>query len=198
MLYFGSFHVVERTLKSSILFFLFSQPSDECKAFEGIIRNCLDAVVLRSLHPRTAIRVVVQEMSDDGSRLCAAVNAVFVALLDGGVQLSSTVVAAACAVMNDGRVFVDPTREEEAQAKAVVEFVLELKSQHVADANAKSDEATNTTAKTKDDGSGIGIVASRCRGVLTPAQYAECVSLAEGMAKTVEAFIRKLTEARFK
>ncbi len=40
---------------------------DRYKEYEETVRNCVDAVALSSLHPRTAIRIVVQSITDDGS-----------------------------------------------------------------------------------------------------------------------------------
>jgi|EP01049_Picozoa_sp_SAG25_P027519 exosome complex component RRP46 len=49
---------------------------------ESILRQIVEGMVLVHLHPRTLIRVVVQELHADGSLLAVAVNAVCVALLD--------------------------------------------------------------------------------------------------------------------
>ena len=37
------------------------------KALERLIRNTCDAIILTSMHPRSAITIVVQELHNDGS-----------------------------------------------------------------------------------------------------------------------------------
>lgn len=63
------------------------------------LSRIVDAVCLSTLHPRTAIRVVVQQVGqDDGSLFSVIVNACCLALMDAGVQLSSLFLGVTCAV----------------------------------------------------------------------------------------------------
>lgn len=147
---------------------------EDNKVAESALASLIESVCLSALHPRTAIRVVVQLLSEDGSSFAAAVNSAMVALLDAGIQLSSVFVAVTCAVLPNGTILVDPVRQEEEQARAVVDLVF--------------------------DGSHQGVLCSQCRGgvFVDPAQYLQCVDLAARMSKSMVAFLRKTTENRFK
>ena len=64
------------------------------KDMEAVIRQIVDAAVMTHLHPRTLIRVVIQELNGDGSLLAVAINAVCVALIDAGIPMRHAFVAA--------------------------------------------------------------------------------------------------------
>jgi ribonuclease PH len=162
---------------------------------EETLKKCIEAVCLTTLHPRTAIRVVVQPLSEDGSTFSAIANrfrtlshlflhflfsrsflffvySAMVGLLDAGVQLSSVFVAASCAVTKEGLLLIDPSKQEEEDAAAVLDVVL--------------------------DGTLEGVLVSRCRGEFaTPEEYFKCIKLAAKMCETLLRFIRKTTENRF-
>ena len=142
----------------------------EEKHLEETLAKCIDAVCLATLHPRTAIRIVLQLLADDGASFSATANAASVALLDAGIQMSTIFVAATVAVDASGALLVDPSRKEEADAVAVVDLVF--------------------------DGND-GVLVSQCRGSFeTPEQYFQCVELAHNMCTTLKSFIRKTTESR--
>lgn len=145
---------------------------EEAKEAEEALARAIDAVCLATLHPRTAIRIVLQVLVDDGSSFSAVANAACVALLDAGIQLNTVFVAATCAVMEDGSVLVDPSMKEQDKARAVVDLVF--------------------------DGSLEGILVSRCRGEFrTSKEYFDCVEMAAKMCKALLKFVRKTTEGRF-
>ncbi|EGD76107.1 hypothetical protein PTSG_00813 [Salpingoeca rosetta] len=76
---------------------------------------------LASIHdfPRSAIRVVIQELNNDGGMLACAINATCLALMDAGISLTAMFAAASCAVV-DGQLILDPTLIEQNKANAVV------------------------------------------------------------------------------
>ena len=61
----------------------------------SIVRNALEAVVLRTAHPGSVINVVAQVVSEDGgsSVLASAMNAACLALVDAGIPMSSMLCA---------------------------------------------------------------------------------------------------------
>ena len=52
------------------------------------VASGLSSVLLASLYPRTAIKVVLQAVCDDGSLLAAALNAGYLALVDAGIEVT--------------------------------------------------------------------------------------------------------------
>jgi ribonuclease PH len=88
------------------------------------LRACLEAVCLVTLHPRTAIRVVLQCMADKGSLGSALTNAASVALMDAGIQMRSVLVGCTVAV-GDDMMIVSPNKSQEENARVVIDFVFD-------------------------------------------------------------------------
>ena len=86
-----------------------SQKNKECSE---VLRRTFEPVLLRSLHPRTLLRIVVQVIKDDGAVLAVATNSVCMALLDAGYPMKSFVVGVSC-LLAPKSTTVDPTRLEE-------------------------------------------------------------------------------------
>ena len=143
---------------------------DRIKDYEETLKNCISAVALTTLHPRTAIRVVLQCLGDDGSLFSALCNGAALALLDAGVQLTSVFVGVTCALTGDG-IVVDPCRREEEAAEALVHYVLDSK--------------------------GKGVLVSRCEGKFSALQYFRALGLASDMCDTLLQFMRQTTCDRF-
>jgi exosome complex component RRP46 len=99
---------------------IFKSESGQSTHYDGeqssLVRSTVEAMILRALHPRTMISVIVQVLSSDGSLLAAAINAASLALVDAGIQCSDMLAAVTLAEDADGRVLVDPTRDEAAAA----------------------------------------------------------------------------------
>ena len=64
------------------------------------VRSVLASAAALRMLPRTAVRVSIQELSDDGGLLAAAVNAAMAALADAGIPCYG-LVAAACEAIAD-------------------------------------------------------------------------------------------------
>ncbi len=138
---------------------------------EETLAACIEAVCLSSLHPRTAIRIVLHTVTKDGSSFSALANSACVALVDAGIPLCSVFVGVTCAVLADGYVAVDPTGEEEESARAVIDLVFDRSE---------------------------AVLVSRCRsGTFSSAEYLKCLDLGASMCASLTAFIRKTTESRF-
>ncbi|NXC23321.1 EXOS5 protein, partial [Corythaeola cristata] len=89
---------------------------------EQLLRRSCEAVVLGALHPRTAITVVLQVLSDGGSLLSCCLNAACLALLDAGLPLATLFCGVTCALGAAGAIVLDPTRRQEQEARAVLTF----------------------------------------------------------------------------
>jgi exosome complex component RRP46 len=94
------------------------------RLYERFIREISEDLVLTKLYPRTMIKITMQVLSDDGSLLSTALNALILALLDSSISLKSTISAATCIVHENGSILVDPTNLELKNAKSVHNFAL--------------------------------------------------------------------------
>jgi exosome complex component RRP46 len=89
---------------------------------ELIIKQVLLNVIIATLHPRTLIKIAIQELNDDGSLLSAAINAACMALVDAGISLKSWVASTTCAITPNGDFLLDPDRFEESSSRAKLLF----------------------------------------------------------------------------
>lgn len=79
---------------------------------EAVMRECLEAMVMRSQNPMCVIDVTVQPLCEDGAQLAASFNAAVAALIDAGVSLKFIAVGLCFAITQQDRIFLDPTKEE--------------------------------------------------------------------------------------
>ncbi|XP_068766143.1 exosome complex component RRP46 [Struthio camelus] len=91
---------------------------------EQLLRRTCQAVLLGALHPRSAVTLVLQVLSDAGSLLACCLNAACLGLLDAGLPLASLFCGVACALRPDGRLVLDPTARQEREARAVLTFAI--------------------------------------------------------------------------
>ncbi|OWK59655.1 Exosome complex component RRP46 [Lonchura striata] len=91
---------------------------------EQLLQQTCEAVVLGVLHPRTAISLVLQVLSDAGSLLSCCLNAACMALLDAGLPLSALFCGVTCALQPDGAILLDPTARQEQEARAILTFAI--------------------------------------------------------------------------
>eukprot|EP00474_Spongospora_subterranea_P010355 CRZ10813.1 hypothetical protein [Spongospora subterranea] len=134
--------------------------------WEHIVRQSLEAVVLRSLHPRTQIEVNLIVVGDDGSLVSACVHAACLALIDAGVPLTSMLSSVTLAISETGAVLIDPTLEEEVAAAARLTFVC-----------------------SSDCSQADSIIASITDGTILESTYFECIKLARIAATQVQGFL---------
>ncbi len=85
------------------------QKNKECSE---VLRRTFEPIVLRALHPRTLLRIVVQVIKDDGSAMAVATNSVCMALLDAGFPMKTFAVGVSCLARRDA-LTLDPTLAEE-------------------------------------------------------------------------------------
>ncbi|XP_050769837.1 exosome complex component RRP46 [Gymnogyps californianus] len=104
---------------------------------EQLLRRTCEAVVLGVLHPRTAITLVLQVLSDAGSLLSCCLNAACMGLLDAGLPLSSLFCGVTCAIDADGAIVLDPTTRQEQEARAVLTFAIDSTERKVLMATTK-------------------------------------------------------------
>jgi exosome complex component RRP46 len=83
------------------------------RAYERVLSRITEKIVQSHMHPRTSIRITIQVVSDDGSILSVATNALLLALLDAGIPQTMSVAAVCCMIDVDGHLLLDPTTQEE-------------------------------------------------------------------------------------
>lgn len=79
------------------------------------IQRALEAAVLLSTYPKTRICIDISVIADDGGRLCAAMNAATLALVDAGIPMKDFCCACSAGMGTDdsSTVLVDLNRREE-------------------------------------------------------------------------------------
>ena len=137
---------------------------------ETVMRECLEALVIRSQNPMCVIEVTVQPMCNDGAQMAASINAAIAALIDAGVALRFVAVGVCLAVTKQGALLLDPTSDEEAAALAVLTFVIRPSDGYV--------------------------VTSLCSAPVSQEQYVQALDAAKASAVTVLTFIRMALESR--
>eukprot|EP00750_Incisomonas_marina_P017883 INCI2551.2.p2 GENE.INCI2551.2~~INCI2551.2.p2 ORF type:complete len:192 (+),score=34.61 INCI2551.2:330-905(+) len=146
--------------------------SQKNKEYSEILRRTFEPILLRSLHPRTLLRIVVQVIKDDGSVLAVATNSVCMALLDAGFPMKTFAVGVSCLVSRSV-VTLDPTLgEEQAGDASRMYFAF--------------------------NGNGGDLLASVANGILDDdEQFVDTLSTAGQAAGVVAAFMRISTEAKY-
>uniref|UniRef100_A0AC34Q7R0 Exoribonuclease phosphorolytic domain-containing protein n=1 Tax=Panagrolaimus sp. JU765 TaxID=591449 RepID=A0AC34Q7R0_9BILA len=87
------------------------------------INGIIDAMVDKTKFPRSGLVINLHQLTDNGSRLSVAINCASLALLDSAVQLEGLFLAVSVILNHDGTIFVDPTKDQEVNAKAVAVVV---------------------------------------------------------------------------
>jgi exosome complex component RRP41 len=83
-----------------------------------LLKRAMESALLLHLYPRSRIEIAVTVLSDDGSRLCAAINAATLALVDAGIPMKDLVCACSAGYHGAGGAeadvaLVDLNRREE-------------------------------------------------------------------------------------
>lgn len=80
-----------------------------------LLQKCMEAAVMLHLFPRSKIEINVLILADDGGRLCAAINAATLALVDAGIPMKDFVCACSAGIINNNysEIMVDLNRQEQ-------------------------------------------------------------------------------------
>nr|CAD7448896.1 unnamed protein product [Timema bartmani] len=82
------------------------------KAREHLIRNTCEISLVATLHPRSSILIVVQEMQDSGGLLSCAVNAACLSLINSGISMKFLVAAVSCMIDQQDNIILDPDNKQ--------------------------------------------------------------------------------------
>ena len=96
----------------------FVNPNTDRRLIEAshIIQRVMEASILLHLYQRSRIEITILILADDGSRLCAAINAATLALQDAGIPMKDFCCACSAGYATDGNTdttLVDLNRREE-------------------------------------------------------------------------------------
>ena len=123
-------------------------PSCRDRAEECYLSGTCESVILSALHPRTCIRIIVQELQDSGSLPSCAINAACLALLDAAIPLRHLVAGVACIITQEGELILDPSLRQEKAARTTMLLAFESENLHVISSRvhgAVSDEEYQTS-----------------------------------------------------
>ncbi|XP_077578099.1 exosome complex component RRP46 [Stigmatopora nigra] len=101
------------------------------RSHEQCVRESCEASLLLSLHPRSSLTVVLQELHNDGALLSCHLNAACMAMMDAGLPMSRLFCAVTCAIQADGTIITDPTAAQEAESRALMTFAIDSKERQV-------------------------------------------------------------------
>eukprot|EP01119_Soliformovum_irregulare_P015984 TRINITY_DN4585_c0_g1_i1.p1 TRINITY_DN4585_c0_g1~~TRINITY_DN4585_c0_g1_i1.p1 ORF type:complete len:181 (-),score=51.30 TRINITY_DN4585_c0_g1_i1:125-667(-) len=145
-----------------------ASPADKEK--EKYIKNCVEAAILSTLHPRTEISIVVQVLNEDGSIVSTAVNAACLALIDAGIPMKNMIAATTIAYL-DGDLILDPTEKEEKESSSIFTFAI----------HSQSD----------------GTLAVRTKGFFSEDEFNHASEASQGACERVFSFLRRSLEKKY-
>jgi exosome complex component RRP41 len=94
-------------------------PNTDRRLIEGAvqIQHALESAILLQTYPKSRIAISISILSDDGGRLCTAINAATLALIDAGIPMKDFCVACSAGGTINGidstSIFIDLNRNEE-------------------------------------------------------------------------------------
>ncbi|KXJ13414.1 exosome complex component RRP46 [Exaiptasia diaphana] len=111
------------------------------KMMEQLIRQSCEPVILTTLHPRSSMTIIVQVIHDSGSLLSCAINAAFLAMIDAGYPMKSTICSVTCAITNNDEIQLDPNLQQQKEASSVMTFVFDGINKNVMTSSTKGEYA---------------------------------------------------------
>lgn len=151
------------------------------------VRSVLASAAALRMLPRTAVRVSIQELSNDGGLLAAAVNAAMAALADAGIPCYG-LVAAACEAIADAETpasLADPCAAEENDGAYSCVTVATLPSEC-----SEAGEEGGGDVVLCEAGGGVPArarVSAEALAAAVAAARAQCAATREEMASALEA-----------
>lgn len=77
------------------------------------LKRALEATLLLHLYPKSRLQINVSIISEDGGRLCAAINAASLACVDAGIPMKDLLCSCSAGYAGEGTTLVDLNRREE-------------------------------------------------------------------------------------
>jgi len=163
------------------------------KEYQKIIRKTFESVVLVEKFPRTVIRIVVQVVRDDGSLLSTMINAICLALMDAGIEMTSLVSSVTCFVdpsSAKARIRLDPSySENERRTNPISSSSVSSESKIVTDLDCRTASVCIAFSANNREMSPRVLASVTC-GKFLSEQYFQCVREAARASSTVVGFYR--------
>ncbi|KAI8904587.1 ribosomal protein S5 domain 2-type protein [Powellomyces hirtus] len=140
------------------------------RLYERVLRETVEASILTALHPRSAIRITVQVLTDDGGILSSAINAAVLALADAGISMRSLPASVTCMISREGLLLLDPTAVEMENAQSTHVFVFDNISE--------------------------GLISNISTGAFTMDEYLSCYDTCHTASKAVQQMFRSSLEGK--
>jgi len=163
---------------------------------ESIVASMLRSVLLVHLHPRTLVQVTLQVVKEPGAPfrkgrgdvavLPSLINAAFLALVDGGLPLETTMSAALVAVSTNGELLREPSVKDLLACKSVHAMAFDMQGEMLLD-QSTGDFDVDTWEKVVD------LAQQSCVGAIASAGEDE--SMANGGADD-EPWLRQALEGK--
>lgn len=139
------------------------------KSLENLIAKTCEEVALTTLHPRSAMQIVIQILQDSGSLLSCLLNSACMAMVHAGIPMKSMMVAVSCCISkNNPQIFIDPTIDQEKESACSMTFAFGTKS--------------------------FEMIASHTSGTFSVDQYLNCLSRCKEAAREISVFQRNSIE----
>ncbi|KAH6562886.1 hypothetical protein BASA50_001653 [Batrachochytrium salamandrivorans] len=142
------------------------------RMYERHVRQMVEALILTTLHPRTTIQITLQVLSNDGSILATAMNAVVLALIDAGIPLRITCASTTCMINQDGTLLLDPVSMEVSEAQSIHTLMFDTTTSEV-----------------------MGIDST---GLFDTEEFDSCYELSKLAASSIHSFMRAAIERKIK
>ena len=98
---------------------------------ERLIKDSCESAILGSLHPRSSVNIILQEMQNSGSLLSCCVNSTCLALLDASVPLKHLIAAVSCIVSHEDELILHPSVQQESDCKASMTYAFESSNYNI-------------------------------------------------------------------
>jgi ribonuclease PH len=148
---------------------------------EQFVKSCAKAAIELEKNASFGLIVSVQELKNDGSFLSCALNAVGLALILSGVETKGWMCSSTACLMKvddekeEYALVLDPTREEEAKAKATITCAFLI--------NEETEDKTI-------------LLGTKMRGKMTETEVFECVALCRDAATSVCTYFDRVLTLR--
>lgn len=151
------------------------------KTMEQFVKSCAMAAIELEKNASFGLIVSVQELKNDGSFLSSALNAVGLALILSGIETKGWMCSSTACLMKvddekeEYALALDPTREEEAKAKATITCAFLI--------NEETEDKTI-------------LLGTKMRGKMTETEVFECVALCRDAATSVCTYFDRVLTLR--
>ncbi|NXF26595.1 EXOS5 protein, partial [Rhodinocichla rosea] len=172
-------------------------PGVQERSREQLLRQTCEAVLLGALHPRTAVSLVLQVLSDAGSLLSCCLNAACMALLDAGLPLAALFCGVTCALQPDGAILLDPTARQEQVSPAWAGGPCSGCAPHHSPPDPLSPQEARAILTFAIASSDRKVLMATTKGSCSVEEMQQCLAAAQRAAGTIFQFYRDSVRRRY-